>query len=219
MNYVEHLSVVQHVRYLIDRSPQALSGLCFFVDGPLAFFGNAAWMHAQVMRILEEAADELRRRRMPEFTIIGLQKTGQVVEHAAAIDRLLPPGRILPIDDQYRGEFIAQRPEGWEGTFGYETYYGQDFILKTATGRLFIFALPYPFRSKEPVSSFRDDKADLNRYRTLGTAISTITHFELDLYQNAVVPIALAHRHASISLVPGGRVLDLLTASAIQARG
>jgi hypothetical protein len=37
-----------------------------------------------------------------------------------------------------------------------------------------------------------------------------IRYFELDLYDNAIVPVALAHRHASISLVPGGKVLDIL---------
>jgi hypothetical protein len=45
----------------------------------------------------------------------------------------------------------------------------------------------------------------------LAKAFSLIRYFEFDLYENAVVPIALAHRHASISLVPGGKVLDLVT--------
>jgi hypothetical protein len=34
--------------------------------------------------------------------------------------------------------------------------------------------------------------------------------FEVDLYDNAHVPVALAHRHASTSHVLGGNVLDLL---------
>jgi hypothetical protein len=37
----------------------------------------------------------------------------------------------------------------------------------------------------------------------------------MDLYDNALVPVALAHRHASISLVPGGKVLDLLVRSGL----
>jgi hypothetical protein len=38
-----------------------------------------------------------------------------------------------------------------------------------------------------------------------------IIYFEFDLYQNAIVPVALAHRHASISFVPGGKVLKFVT--------
>ena len=42
-------------------------------------------------------------------------------------------------------------------------------------------------------------------------ACDFIRHFELDLYESAIVPVALAHRHASISIVPGGKVLDIIT--------
>lgn len=47
--------------------------------------------------------------------------------------------------------------------------------------------------------------SDCIRYRAIDTP-----GFE-DLYENAVIPVALAHRHASISLAPGGKVLDLVT--------
>jgi hypothetical protein len=50
-----------------------------------------------------------------------------------------------------------------------------------------------------------------DRYENLAKAINLINHFESDLYRNAVVPIALAHRYTAISLKPGGQVLDLLT--------
>jgi hypothetical protein len=218
MNYVEHLSIVQHIRYLVERSPEALSGLCFFIDGPLACFGNAAWLHAQIMSVIYDAQAVLQEKQLGQFLVIGLQKTGQVVEHAQSLDRILPPSRYAAVSDDYRGLFIAQRPEGWEKTFGHETYYGQDFIYKTDTGRVFVFALPYPMRAKEPISEFRLEKSNPALYSNLDIALHLIRHFELDLYQNAVIPIALAHRHAAISLVPGGRVLDLLTAAALQNR-
>ncbi len=216
MNYVEHLSLAQHIRYLTQRSPEALSNLCFFVDGPLAFFGNAAWIHAQMMSLIFDAQENLKAKGLPGFLVIGLQKSGQVVEHAQSLERILPLGKYAAIGDDYRGNYIAQRPEGWEKTFGHETYYGQDFIFKTDTGQTFVFALPYPMRSKEPISEFRVAKSNCGLYHGLNTALHLIRHFELDLYQNAVIPIALAHRHASISLVPGGRVLDLLTATALR---
>jgi hypothetical protein len=58
----------------------------------------------------------------------------------------------------------------------------------------------------------------LDRYGLLiERACDLIRHFEMDLYDNALVPVALAHRHASISLVPGGKVLDLLVRSGLGA--
>ena len=83
--------------------------------------------------------------------------------------------------------------------------------LLTAKG----VALPYPFSSKQNNSAsgviFKKAKVLTQHYPELARAIALIEHFEIDLYENAIIPIALAHRYTAISLVPGGKVLDLLT--------
>ena len=100
--------------------------------------------------------------------------------------------------------------------FGYEIYYGQDFIYKTPSGRTFVCALPYPFATKRPPGiDFIQAKADIANYPDLPRALALIQHFESDLYANAVVPIALAHKYTAISLVPGGQALDILTRKAL----
>jgi hypothetical protein len=89
---------------------------------------------------------------------------------------------------------------------------GQDFIFKTEKGNVFTVGLPYPAAQKSGSADFAQLKVDLQRYgEQIGRAFDVVRHFELDLYENAVIPVALAHRHASISLTPGGRVLDLVT--------
>lgn len=45
-----------------------------------------------------------------------------------------------------------------------------------------------------------------------------MSHFG-DLYENSVVPIALARRYTAISLMPGGRVLDIFTWRALAKGG
>ena len=113
-------------------------------------------------------------------------------------------------------DILAGRDPSTNG-FGSETYYGQDFIYKTLSGRSFVFAIPYPFADKK-IPNFINVKAELGRYPDLPKALSLINHFETDLYENAVVPIALAHRYTAISLSPGGRVLDLLTRKAMNEK-
>ena len=119
---------------------------------------------------------------------------------------------IRIIDDAYRQTYITGSDAVSEN-FGHETYYGQDFLFKTEKGRIFNFALPYPFADKGASSGdFATRKVQLAGYGSqIERACDLIRYFELDLYDNAIVPVALAHRHASISLVPGGRVLDLIT--------
>ena len=209
---VEHLLPIHYIRFLADNSLDSLGSTAFFIDGPLAVFGNPAWLHASIMKFIARVNARLDRVGQPKLLMIGLQKSGQIVDHVSFIDRFLPANRIYSIADDYRYQYILSGRDPAGNGFGYETYYGQDFIYKTPSSRIFVFAVPYPFESKDNSRiDFMREKTELGRYQDLARALALIREFESDLYQNAVIPIALAHRYTAISLVPGGRVLDLLT--------
>lgn len=212
MMLVEHLAPLHYLRHLAATSLPALSGLAFFVDGPLAVFGNGAWLHGAIMRYLASLGDQLAAIGQPPVLMIGLQKTGQVADYAHVIDRYVATNRLFSIDDDYRYRYILGGRDAAGNGFGFETYYGQDFIYKTPSGRTFVLALPYPFaeKDKEP-TGFRVAKTEPGRYANLPRALALVKHFESDLYENAIVPIALAHRYTAISLEPGGKALDMLT--------
>ena len=214
MNAVEHLLLAAFLLEILNNSPKALSKIAFVIDGPLALFGEPAKLHKRLMALIYEANAKLLSLGEDPVLIIGLQKTGNVMDHARLIERFLPKGKgvFRIIDDLYRNTYITGS-DSPSANFGNETYYGQDFLFKTERNRIFNFALPYPFPDKEAgETAFAQQKIDLGRYGSLTQrACDLIRHFELDLYDNAIVPVALAHRHASISLTPGGKVLDLLT--------
>lgn len=212
MNAVEHLLLAAFILELRQTAPSSLSRIAFVIDGPLALFGEPAKLHKRLMILIHEANGWLAQNGFEPALIMGLQKTGTVMDHARLLERFLPNGVIRVVDDEYRQRYITGRDTP-SVNFGNETYYGQDFLFKTERGRIFNFALPYPFANKGAGdSAFATIKSETHRYGTLiKRACDLIRHFELDLYDNAIVPIALAHRHASISLVPGGKVLDLIT--------
>ena len=167
------------------------------------------------MAFYHQVFSDLERRNLKPPLIIGLQKDGQVMEHARSISRYVTSSTYRPVDDEYRAKFIKGNEES-NANFGHETYYGQDFILKTESGRIFTVGIPYPFPNKINATEFAKKKVDVTNYgEIIARAFSLIRYFEFDLYENAIVPIALAHRHASISLVPGGKVLDLITRNAL----
>lgn len=216
MIVLEHLIPIHYIRFIEQKALLLLTKIAFFVDGPLAIFGTPAWLHRSIMIYLHEVNAKLAKHRQPPLLIIGLQKTGQIVDYLGLIDRFLPPDRLFAIDDEYRYKYILANREPSKGGFGFETYYGQDFIFKTRQGRTFVFALPYPYPSKEePGSDFVREKTDWARYPNLPVAIQLLEELQTELYRDAVVPIALAHRYTAISLQPGGRVLDLLTKRAL----
>jgi len=217
MTVVEHLLPIHYIKYLSEQSLAALSSLAFFVDGPLAIFDVAAWLIDPIMAYIAEINEKLSKAGFPNILMIGLQKTGQVIEHVNLINKFIPPNRIFLINDDYRYKYILFDREPSEKGFGSQTYYGQDFIYKTASEKTFVFGLPYPFKSK-PRQGFTGQSAKLETYSELSRALKLISHFETDLYKNAVVPIALAHRYTAISLAPGGRVLDILTKQSLQRK-
>lgn len=216
MMILEHLIPIHYLRFIQQKALFALPNIAFFVDGPLAIFGNAAWLHRSIMIYLHEVNEKLLKKGLSPVLMIGLQKSGQVVDYARMIARFLPPDRLFAIDDNYRYKYILANRNPSKNGFGFETYYGQDFILKTLEGKTFVFGLPYPYKSKdEPGSNFVHEKIEWHRYANLAVAIRLIETLQTELYQDAIVPIALAHRYTAISLRPGGRVLDLLTRRAL----
>lgn len=218
MNATEHLMLASFIQQIFLSHPKALSEIAFVVDGPLAIFGQPAKLHKRIQMLIHLVNTRLSEMGVNPLLVIGLQKTGGLMDHAKLLERFLPCGVLRVVDDDYRNRFITGRDTP-SSNFGDETYYGQDFLFKTEGGSIFNFAIAYPFHDKTDVDGvpFATAKTGLKYYgRLIERACDLIRHFEMDLYDNALVPVALAHRHASISLVPGGKILDLLARSGLQ---
>lgn len=215
MMVIEHILPVHYIRHLMKNDPTVLDSIIFFVDGPLAIFGNCAWLHRPIMQFYDETFRRLKEKNLGVPIILGLQKTGQISDFATLVSRELEPGKLLLISDDYRYKYIYAGRELAKNGFGDETYYGQDFIFKTPSGRIFVFGLPFPAPSKRPSEKFVRTKEETKSYSNLERALAALYHFESDMYENAVVPIALAHKYTSISLAPGGQVLDLFSRSIV----
>lgn len=218
-NVVEHIFVVHYIRTIIEASPQsyidAMSDICFFMDGPLAIFGNAAWVHGSIMKYLFDVNNVLEQHNRKPIMIIGLIKSGTVIDYFRLIQNELKENTVLCLSDEVRNRYVNYNRKASNSTFGNETYYGQDFIYKTKSGKLVVFDLPYPFEGKGNIEQFIVEKAKMSNYINLNRCISLIDEFECDLYDNTVVPVALARKHTVISLRPGAQVLDLLTKRSI----
>lgn len=208
MNVIEHIFPIHYMRVVKDTNPESyieiLNNICFFIDGPLAIFGNAAWVHNSIIKFLSELNLEMRKHNKRDIMIIGLQKSGYVHDYFRLIDKYIKNNTIYCLEDDFRYKYILFDSKSVGKSFGDETYYGQDFLYKSNTGRTFVFDIPYNYYNQQ-------DKFNIKNYENLDIYLNIIKDFECDLYENAVVPIALAHKYTAISLEPGGKVLDLLS--------
>jgi hypothetical protein len=130
-------------------------------------------------------------------TIIGIQKTGTLASHAAEIADAIEDETACIVDPTYRKLFL----EVDNDDFGYETYYGQEFIGKVG-GQEYVFMLPFVFLKKEARDGFRE-LVGVEHYKDdIAHALTTFKIYAHARYKSAIWPICLAHESASISPGP-----------------
>lgn len=231
MTALEHILTIHLISCAARIDPSVTDNMHVIVDGPLAIFGEPARFHRGIMSVLHDIRVSAQSRGQPGPLVIGLSKTGKIVEHAVLIERYLrfmddgvtPRAGtwILPVDDDYRQSFV--QPSGLPSgrNFGDDTYYGQNFIVRTSTGKTFDACVAYPFPNKNKVEGrdFRELKVDIEAYGDLiGRAVSLIEMMQMDLYDNSMIAVHLAHKYASIAHSPSGRSLDQFVREIIKPR-
>ena len=211
---LEHLLAAHQIMHYRSSQLEFLQRLAIVMDGPLSINGEPASLHRALMRLIADVNADLAKNGYGPLTILGLTKTGITVDHFNSIADQIPNDIAFAITDEYRGQYITNMD--YSKAFGRDEYYGQDVLIKTKAGRQFVIGVPYPCATKgDPMF---EKRFDLANYPSLGNVINLITTLESDLYENSMIPVILAHEYASISLAPGGKVLDLATAQAFSAK-
>jgi hypothetical protein len=149
----------------------------------------------------------LRARSYGLPRIVGVEKTGQFAEHAADISPLLERRALVRLPDEYIFQRIVPSRSQSASGFGNDTYYGRKFLYKPATGQMLTITvpslLPLPLPGTQP--------DDPSLYETLPQTLSLLDEVGTRLYQDALIPVALAHSYAAIPLQTGSKVLTLLS--------
>jgi len=216
MPVCEHLMLVRNVHQMSKDDPEALGHTAFIVDGPLAVSGLwTQWFHRPIMKFLYQTHSAIQAKGLTPPLIVGLSKTGKLVDHAMFIGWYVPGNKVVADSDDYRARYVGGNIPKSYGGFGANNYYGQSFIYITATVAVYVFDLPYPFSSKDASSNFRHEKSEAHRYSQFGSAVALIDYYRSDEFEHAVVPVVLAHKFTAISAGPGGAMIDALVSSAL----
>lgn len=220
MNVMEQVVFAHAIRYLHREVPDVLKGLYAVHDGPLAIFGQPARIHRGLMHLLHQIKSDYGwEEDSPVF--MGFSKTGKIVEHGNAIkpilDERMPEGTLaLPIDDEYRYSLIEPGAKRPDSNFGNDTYFGQDFLIRSRRGRMYSICIAYPFADKTG-GDFQQRKVAVTHYgKDIARAASVIDMMETHLFEDATIATHLAHRYASIAHRPAGKTLDAFVKSLLK---
>jgi len=204
LTLLEHVALAHVIRGVWKLKPAFLREILFIKDGPLAFFGQTA----PLSKPFRELADFLASQPDPVnpgskaalLNVVGLEKSGPFVEHAVHVDDLIGPGSVLPLSNEYIYKYIVPGDPTSPDPYGKNTYWGGKLLFKAADGNLYVATIPtYGGFTASPT---------LNDYVNLTDVLHAVAELRCSMYDNALVPVALANRLVSLSNVPSSRILE-----------
>ena len=197
MSMLEQLVLVHLLYSVLAIKPALTREILFIKDGPLAFFGLVAPLYRPMRELVEHLLSQPGGPKGPTLRLAGLEKSGAFVEHAAAIQDSFPFGSFFVVGDKYIREYIHSRGR-CRRNIRAEHLLRPESLFSCAYWRdvrCHCPGLPV-FGGPDPVghSSYPRD---------------SLAEFELkcSMYDNALIPVALANKLVSLSDFPSQRIL------------
>lgn len=203
-NLIEHIIFLHCLKTLTFSKPDRIRQFLFIKDGPLAFFGQTAGLHKDMRELCNYFIEK------HEMKIVGIEKSGAFVEHAAEISKgdnpPLMSGNILLLDNKYIYKHIlpgANDPELLEElpVYAHTSYYSGKIIFRSESGNTYVLTLPIDDYEKIRLPKEED-------YKNLHSILNVLTKLKCDMYDNSLIPIALVNKLVSIANHPSSRVLE-----------
>lgn len=210
MNFCERLLLSMYIEGFARSSPDSLGRGIFIADGPLALFGTVAPIKRRFVSWWQQMTTRLNERGALAPLVVGIEKSGAFVDHAAAMAEFLRPGDVLHMDDAYIRAHIAPGKPGAD-PYGKDEFFGRKFIYKTSTDNVLVVTVPRI--TGQPYAEAGCESLD--QYPTLAKTLVILDDIQTRLYKDAVIPVALAHSAAALPLGTGTRVLEDLARQAL----
>ncbi|MCL4555206.1 MAG: NurA domain-containing protein, partial [Actinobacteria bacterium] len=99
-------------------------------------------------------------------------------------------------------------PGGGTAEYGFNTYYGRKFIFRSHRGEVYVCTMP-----------IRGDWTDEdNVLAQIAEPLSVISALRCSMYENALVPVALANKLVSLSDYPSTKILAAFARDEVASR-
>lgn len=207
MLVAERLTSLGYMQLLFEdvHNYEVLERTLFITDGPLGLHGTVAPLKRRFQDYLGAFSMQCIANDRPAAPlVVGVEKSGAFVEHANLIAHLIEPGQVMFLTTDYINR-VTGRP--LNNPYGSDEFYGRRFIYRTKNGRTLVVTVP----PKPGVTPYGDSDGELwSSYPTLRPICEVLDHVQTRLYENAVIPVALAHSAASLPLGVGQSVLRAL---------
>jgi hypothetical protein len=197
---VEHLILLHVIKNLLRKDPSTLKTVFFVMDRPTGWFGVTAPLHKPTLDLSKWLFAS------HALYLVGLEKSGAFVEHAKAIQLHMPAGTFLILNDAYIYKYISPGSEDSARPYAATSYYGHKLIFKSRSGQMYVASVPVSELRKTPTV------ADLPNVQLILTHVEQL---HCDMYENALLPVALANKLVSLSAHPSSQILKSFVKSTL----
>jgi hypothetical protein len=199
---IEQIILAHLVRLILATKPALLKEFLFIKDGPLAFFGQTANLHRSMRSLVNFLWKE------HDFFCAGLEKSGAFVDHADAIAPILQPGEVLLLPNSYIYRYVLPGRADDSLPYGNTSYWGSKLIFKTQSSGMYVATPPTSRVLANP------DETDL---RNLHEVLFNVQKLKCDMYDNALLPIALANKLVSLANHPSSKILQRFAVNSVSS--
>lgn len=207
---IEHLILLGVALSFEQLSPRLLPQTAFLYDGDLAIFGEPAPLHTGLLGAWQALWTRCLSRGHQPPVVLGVAKGGYPVEHLHGIRRFIPSRHLMRLDDFYMRERLRVSSLT-------ETYFGRKFFYHAGDGQLLVLTVP-PVDGEAYSKKDKNDLSELHRFPTLARTFEVLDRLGSRLYDDALIPVSLAHNWAAYPLANAERVLRVLTEQAIKRK-
>ena len=202
-NLIEHFNIIHQIKNLKKSKPIFFDSFLFIKDGPLAFFGQTANMHKPMRKLCNYLFEK------HNLFIAGLEKSGAFVEHADEIKNLLKPGQALLLDNKHIYSYILPGDPDNPEPYARTSYYSSKIIFRSHDDRMHVITIPV---ENENIV-LNPQKSD---FKNLDAILWNIEKLRCDMYDNAIIPVALVNKLISLSNHPSSVILEKFVKNALK---
>ncbi|GGD09651.1 hypothetical protein [Nocardioides daphniae] len=197
MDFTERLALVATIESVRRRGLDVLAETAIVVDGPLSALWTSERMVRPILAYLDDVSTELERAGLGPLLLVGVEKTGQDVEHAAVVSELIEPGHVMKLPTDYIGTHVTGRT-GRPGVYGKDNFYGRRFFYRRRDGHILVVTVPA--RAGVAPWSTNAVSEQWNSYPSLATTLGLLEELRSDRFEGAIQPLVWAHQESSLAL-------------------
>lgn len=192
-NLIQTFLIIHTIKSILEIEQGLIDRFVFIKDGALSFTGETANMHKPMQKLINYLSKSNR------VNIVGVEKSGAFVDHAKEIQDKLETNQILLLNNNHIYSYIIP---GEVKRYASTSYYSGKFIYKSSDDRIYVLTIPVEDHN---VYYEKPEMADL---RNINEILFIIDKLKCDVYENALIPVALANKLISLSNHPSTNILE-----------